>query len=92
MVLALRGDRPSFQFVGVDYGKISAPMMIRSSSSVFPEVFVLITCITSEKMLRAARSLIANQHERSNSVELMLLAISIVPAMKVIFFLQANRK
>lgn len=61
-------------------------MMIRSSSSVFPEVFVLTTCITSEKMLRAARSLIANQHERSNSVELMLLAISIVPAMQVIFF------
>ena len=81
MVLALSRDRPWFQFVGIDYGKLSAPMMIRSSSSVFPEVFVLITIITSEKMLRAARSLIANQHERSNSVGLMLLAISIVPAM-----------
>ena len=76
MVLALRGDRPSFQFNGVDYGKLLAPMMIRSSGSVFPEVFVLTTCITKKKMLSAARSVIANYRKRSDGVGLMLLATS----------------
>ena len=68
MVLELSRDRPSFRFVGVDYGKLSAPMMICLGSSVFPEVLVLVTCTTSEKMLSAARSVITNHHEPRDGV------------------------